>query len=164
MIKNLWMVSYTITLCVIVCEYPLEARVVLTNVELLTRGGVEKESLNMTRFLNRILGLPVQLQNLVFTYFTDTIASLVQKAKREGKWDSGILDFGASGEHVEILYTQEFVTGVATTKLNTVCHIYSALRVCCDRERHSLLYRDSNYVIIGMIFIWLFFTSTMESI
>ena len=102
----------------------LGARVALTNVELLTRGGVEKESLNISRFLNRILGLPVQLQNLVFSYFTDTIASLVQKAKREGKWDSGILDFGASGEHVEILHTQEFVAGIATTKLNTVCYVF----------------------------------------
>lgn len=105
----------------------VEARVALTNVELLTRVGVDKESLNISRFLNRILGLPVDLQNLVFSYFTDTIASLVQKAKREGKWDSGILDFGASGEHVEILYTQEYLDASSTTatRLNTVRYIFN---------------------------------------
>ena len=45
----------------------------------------------MTRFLNRILGLPVGLQNKLFNYFTDTLGALIQQAKRMGKWDNGIL-------------------------------------------------------------------------
>ena len=35
---------------------------------------IEKDALNMSRFLNRILGLPVKLQNQLFSYFTDTLA------------------------------------------------------------------------------------------
>ena len=49
------------------------------------------DSYNMTRFLNRILGLPVGLQNKLFNYFTDTLGALIQQAKRMGKWDNGIL-------------------------------------------------------------------------
>lgn len=101
----------------------------MTNVELLSydRAGqrtVDKESLNMSRFLNRLLGLPVDLQNLVFSYFTDTLEEVIRRAKRAGRWDGGILDFGASGEHVELVESKEYVGdaafGTATTQLHKV--------------------------------------------
>ena len=41
---------------------------------------VEKDALNMSRFLNRILCLPVGLQNQLFSYFTDTLAAVSQQA------------------------------------------------------------------------------------
>ena len=106
-----------------------DARVAMTNVELLSydRAGqrtVDKESLNMSRFLNRLLGLPVDLQNLVFSYFTDTLEEVIRRAKRAGRWDGGILDFGASGEHVELVESKEYVGdaafGTATTQLHKV--------------------------------------------
>ena len=71
-----------------------ECRTALLNVDLITRDrgllSVEKESTNMTRFLNRILGLPVRLQNHLFAYFTDTLASTIQHAKKTGRFDTGI--------------------------------------------------------------------------
>ena len=51
---------------------------------------LEKDSATLSRFLNRLLGLPVRLQNQLFAYFTDTLASLIKKAKRAGSWDGGI--------------------------------------------------------------------------
>ena len=45
----------------------------------------------MSRFLNRILGLEVELQNRLFAYFTETLSVVVQQAKRSGRWDEGIL-------------------------------------------------------------------------
>ena len=82
---------------------------------------VEKDALNMSRFLNRILGLPVNLQNQLFSYFTDTLAAVCQQAKKLGKFDSGIQDFGAQGEHVEVVEMREYVGdpafGTATTQL-----------------------------------------------
>ena len=67
----------------------------------------------------------MELQNKVFSYFTDTLDEVIRRAKRSGRWDSGILDFGASGEEVGIVSSDEFVGdpafGTATTQLHKVC-------------------------------------------
>lgn len=34
---------------------------------------------NMSKFLNRILGMPVDLQNRLFKYFTDTLAAVMEQ-------------------------------------------------------------------------------------
>ena len=112
------------------CFTLVEARVAMTNVDLLSSERspllltVEKESLNMSRFLNRLLGLPVELQNSVFSYFGNTLVSVVMDAKRCGRWDGGIMDFGVAGEHVEVEESREFVGdsafGTATTELHRV--------------------------------------------
>ena len=52
---------------------------------------MDKEAINISRFLNRILGLPVRLQNQLFAYFTETLAAIIQHAKRTGRWDGSIL-------------------------------------------------------------------------
>ena len=46
---------------------------------------------NISKFLNRILGMEVRLQNALFQFFSDTMNSLIAAAKRQGKWDLGIL-------------------------------------------------------------------------
>lgn len=33
----------------------------------------------MSKFLNRILGMPVELQNRLFKYFTDTLAAVMER-------------------------------------------------------------------------------------
>lgn len=84
---------------------------------------IDKDASTMSRFLNRILGLSVQLQNQLFAYFSDTLAAVVQRAKRTGHWDGGILDFGSSGEHVEIVGTEKYSCSednVASADLYTV--------------------------------------------
>lgn len=123
-----------------------DARVAMTNVDLLSHDTsgiltVEKESLNMSRFLNRILGLPVGLQNNIFSYFTDTLHSIIMDAKRLGRYDSGIMDFGATGEHVEMVESREFVGdaafGTATTQLHKVSWPLAQLWLCegaCDAQ------------------------------
>uniref|UniRef100_A0AAR2KBN3 Protein strawberry notch homolog 2 n=1 Tax=Pygocentrus nattereri TaxID=42514 RepID=A0AAR2KBN3_PYGNA len=45
----------------------------------------------ITKFLNRILGLEVHQQNSLFQYFTDNFDYLIEKDKKEGKYDMGIL-------------------------------------------------------------------------
>ncbi|KAM8960307.1 protein strawberry notch homolog 2 [Pelodytes ibericus] len=52
---------------------------------------VDKEC-SVTKFLNRMLGLEVHKQNSLFQFFSDTFDFLIQKDKREGKYDMGILD------------------------------------------------------------------------
>uniref|UniRef100_A0A674DQX3 Protein strawberry notch homolog 2 n=1 Tax=Salmo trutta TaxID=8032 RepID=A0A674DQX3_SALTR len=52
---------------------------------------------SITKFLNRILGLEVHKQNSLFQYFTDNFDYLIEKDKKEGKYDMGIL--GLSHTH-----------------------------------------------------------------
>ena len=46
---------------------------------------------NISRFLNRILGTRVQMQNSVFRFFSDVLNSVLVDARRSGSWDMGIL-------------------------------------------------------------------------
>ena len=46
---------------------------------------------NISKFLNRLLGLEVSLQNALFQYFTNTLEAVIQQAKRNGRYDEGIL-------------------------------------------------------------------------
>jgi hypothetical protein len=41
--------------------------------------------------VNRILGMPVDLQNRLFKYFTDTLNAIITQAKKSGRFDMGIL-------------------------------------------------------------------------
>jgi len=45
----------------------------------------------MSKFLNRILGIEVELQNKLFRFFTDTLTTVILEQKRRGAWDMGIL-------------------------------------------------------------------------
>ena len=42
----------------------------------------------MSKFLNRILGMHVEKQNLLFKYFSDTLAAIISQAKRSGRFDN----------------------------------------------------------------------------
>lgn len=46
---------------------------------------------NIGKFLNRILGMEVHQQNALFQYFSETLAAVIQEAKRNGRYDMGIL-------------------------------------------------------------------------
>ena len=42
---------------------------------------------DMSKFLNRILGMKVEKQNLLFKYFADTLNAIINQAKRSGEYD-----------------------------------------------------------------------------
>uniref|UniRef100_A0A8C7PVK1 Protein strawberry notch homolog 1 n=1 Tax=Oncorhynchus mykiss TaxID=8022 RepID=A0A8C7PVK1_ONCMY len=74
----------------------------LINVE--DRSGIlslDKDYNNIGKFLNRILGMAVQEQNALFQYFSDTLAAVIQNAKKNGRYDMGIL--GKTGEELFFL-------------------------------------------------------------
>ncbi|XP_037935449.1 protein strawberry notch isoform X2 [Teleopsis dalmanni] len=85
---------------------------------------LDKDYNNISKFLNRILGMPVELQNRLFKYFTDTLTAVINQAKRGGRFDLGILDLGAAGENVTrvqlIRFIRKHATGKAPTELHTV--------------------------------------------
>jgi hypothetical protein len=41
---------------------------------------------DVRRFLNRLLGLPLGRQNLLFNYFAATLAAEIAAARAEGRW------------------------------------------------------------------------------
>eukprot|EP00891_Asterochloris_glomerata_P001845 jgi/Astpho2/1845/e_gw1.00038.339.1_t len=60
-----------------------------------------KDMGDVRRFLNRILGLPLARQNLLFNYFFLTLTSQIQTAKAEGKYSEGVSDL-SGGKLVEV--------------------------------------------------------------
>jgi len=68
------------------------------------RGG--KDAGKVTKFLNRLLGLPIDEQEVLFTYFSDVMEDTRQVMKSEGSLDRGILkmDVKASIENSVTVY------------------------------------------------------------
>ena len=48
---------------------------------------LDKGHNDMSKFLNRILGMHVEKQNTLFKYFADTLNAIITQAKRTGKYD-----------------------------------------------------------------------------
>ncbi|XP_039361065.1 protein strawberry notch homolog 1 isoform X3 [Mauremys reevesii] len=83
----------------------------LINVE--DRSGIltlDKDYNNIGKFLNRILGMEVHQQNALFQYFSDTLNAVIQNAKKNGRYDMGILDLGSGDEKVRKADTKKFLT------------------------------------------------------
>lgn len=98
---------------------------------------------DMSKFLNRILGMHVEKQNLLFKYFSDTLAAIISQAKRSGRYDQGILDVGMTKEdHVELIKTHTFVrkhaTGTAKIELH-ILHVERGMSWEAAVEKNSLL-------------------------
>uniref|UniRef100_A0AAQ5XJ67 Protein strawberry notch homolog 2 n=1 Tax=Amphiprion ocellaris TaxID=80972 RepID=A0AAQ5XJ67_AMPOC len=66
--------------------------------------------LSITKFLNRILGLEVHKQNYLFQYFTDNFDYLIEKDKKEGKYDMGILDLAPGNDEIYEEKQETFLT------------------------------------------------------
>lgn len=82
------------------------ARALATNAAA-SAGGATKDAGDVRRFLNRILGLPVRGQNLLFGYFTEVLEAEVKAAKAEGKYSEGVSDL--SGSNIRIESTETLV-------------------------------------------------------
>ncbi|XP_056849732.1 protein FORGETTER 1 [Raphanus sativus] len=68
---------------------------------------IDSDMHDVGRFLNRLLGLPPDIQNRLFELFTSILDVLVHNARIEGTFDSGIVDMKANS--VELLTTPKTV-------------------------------------------------------
>lgn len=57
---------------------------------------VDSDMHDVGRFLNRLLGLPPDIQNRLFEFFVSVLDLLVKNARSEGHFDSGIVDVRAN--------------------------------------------------------------------
>ncbi|XP_012862861.1 protein strawberry notch homolog 2-like [Echinops telfairi] len=65
---------------------------------------------SIPKFLNRILGLEVHKQNVIFQYFSDIFDHLISEDKKEGKYDMGILDLAPKVDEIYEESQQVFLT------------------------------------------------------
>ena len=100
---------------------------------------LDKDYQVIAKFLNRILGLHVELQNALFQYFSDTLDAVVKQAKRLGRYDLGIMDLTSEIGKVDRIEHRTFIrkhsTGVAKIEL----HVVKVERGMSWEEAHSLV-------------------------
>ncbi|XP_069134859.1 protein strawberry notch homolog 1-like isoform X2 [Argopecten irradians] len=89
---------------------------------------LDKDYNNISKFLNRILGMEVALQNALFKHFSQTLMAIILEAKRNGRWDMGILDLGSGCESVKKLESRVFVGNTATNTARTELTTFSVER------------------------------------
>lgn len=78
----------------------------------------EADTHDVARFLNRLLGLPPDVQNRLFEYFVNIFDLLLSDARRDGQFDCGIVDIKANS--IELQGTPKTVhvdpmSGASTT-------------------------------------------------
>ncbi|XP_033638096.1 protein FORGETTER 1-like [Asterias rubens] len=78
---------------------------------------IYKDSRDVSKFLNRILGLRVEKQNLIFNYFYECLQAVIATAKKEGKYTEGLVDISASS--VEMVCPPKTVFKEANTSTPT---------------------------------------------
>ncbi|XP_076880334.1 strawberry notch homolog 2b isoform X2 [Brachyhypopomus gauderio] len=93
------------------------------------RSGLSPEKdCTITKFLNRILGLEVHKQNSLFQYFTDNFDYLIEKDKKEGKYDMGILDLAPGNDEIYNETQEIFLTPGNPQEGHVVLHKISVDR------------------------------------
>lgn len=82
---------------------------------------LEKDYYSISKFLNRLLGIQVELQNAIFKYFSDTLEEVVREAKRLGRYEVGIIDLTCDTAKIDTKNVQTFFykhpTGVSKIEL-----------------------------------------------
>lgn len=67
---------------------------------------IDRENSAINKFLNRLLLMPVDVQNSIFDYFMLLFDFVVKMSKREGTYDSGTMDLGSSTDVVSRVGTK----------------------------------------------------------
>lgn len=75
---------------------------------------LEKDHNSMPKFLNRLLGIQFETQNLLFKFFNDTMSALIKNAKHSGKFKDGIHDISSDVSKVDIRNRQSFIIKIST--------------------------------------------------
>ena len=54
------------------------------------KGKTHNSGLKISQFLNRLLGMPIEMQEIAFNYFTQTFEGVIMDHKQRGNYDSGV--------------------------------------------------------------------------
>lgn len=85
---------------------------------------IDTGCVNVTTFLNRILGCRIEIQNALFKFFINKLKSLILQTRRNAHFDLGIVDLDVHGGSVsltkQINFRRNSEPGTAATELRTV--------------------------------------------
>uniref|UniRef100_A0A6G3MG66 Protein strawberry notch homolog 1 (Trinotate prediction) n=1 Tax=Henneguya salminicola TaxID=69463 RepID=A0A6G3MG66_HENSL len=70
--------------------------------------GKDRDSVKIHKFLNRLLGVKVNLQNAIYQFYTNILDHFVKEAKFSGKYDFGIVDLGRNNEFLQQQTKKEY--------------------------------------------------------
>ncbi|GAX76479.1 hypothetical protein CEUSTIGMA_g3924.t1, partial [Chlamydomonas eustigma] len=100
---------------------------------------------DVRRFLNRILGLPLLEQNLLFSYFSATLTAEIKAAKTEGKYSEGLSDL--VGRSVKLVTTQTFWHDSTNSGLSTKANVFSLDRGISYQEAVRRLQHEGDDIL-----------------
>ncbi|KAI1721149.1 p-loop containing NTP hydrolase pore-1 domain-containing protein [Ditylenchus destructor] len=100
---------------------------------------IVRDTVSIAKFLNRLLGLPVHAQNLLFQYFNDIVLELIRQAKLDGTYDMGIMDIGVGSDRVQKTESRKFEGSMNANDFLVEMHKISLHRGVSWEEAHSLL-------------------------
>ena len=107
-----------------------------------------KDSSDVRRFLNRILGLSVRSQNLLFGYFTEVLDQEVRAAKADGKYSEGVSDLSGTNitiENTSTILKDPFGSGAELRKtIVAIDRGVSFEDACANFQRHVEMSSDQN--------------------
>ncbi|XP_033119248.1 protein FORGETTER 1-like isoform X2 [Anneissia japonica] len=89
----------------------------LTDTSSLTTKVFDRDTSDVGKFLNRILGLAVDRQNLIFSYFTECLQAVISAAKKEGRYNEGLVDIIAPS--IQIVGEPKVVFTAAQSSIKT---------------------------------------------
>jgi hypothetical protein len=71
--------------------------------------------IKVAQFLNRLLGLPIEDQDLLFKFFSDTLDATITNLKSEGKYETGILSLQGNQitKHNDVVILNDPVSGAS---------------------------------------------------
>lgn len=110
-------------------DFLLDSYYSLSGVGILTAGLnktniIDADCLNVTTFLDRILGCRIEIQNAIFKFFINKLNSLILQTRRKPLLDLGIMDLDVHGGSVRTTKLTNFrrngELGRASTELRTV--------------------------------------------
>ncbi|KAI3414926.1 PHD-type domain-containing protein [Psidium guajava] len=98
---------------------------------------IDSDMQDVGRFLNRLLGLPPEIQNRLFELFVGILNLVIQNARSEGHLDSGIVDLKANT--IELQGTPKTVHVDPTSGASTVLFTFTLDRGITWESASSLL-------------------------
>ncbi|XP_055327699.1 protein strawberry notch homolog 1-like isoform X2 [Paramacrobiotus metropolitanus] len=98
----------------------------LQGIGLLDNSGCYRRNVSsVSLMLNRILGMEILMQERIFQYFINFYDKAIRTAKRTGKFDSGLKEYGSCSHPAKLIKRLTFKKDLKDAKTTNTSHVYS---------------------------------------
>ena len=105
----------------------------------------------LSRFLNRLLGVDVQMQSDLFSYFSETFDARIQVAKTSGAWDDGVVSLKSESLKVAPGFPSRIHTCPVSGAETHVLELDLDRGVSFDSALQRLRQAESDWVSAGRV-------------